>query len=61
VKFDGHLHIRIDQKQHKLFLKVCNAADVDASAVIRSLMQQVTKNGIAFDPDTGNPTIREGE
>ena len=58
VEFDGNFHIRVNTVKRNRFTRACTKANVDASAVIRALMDDVVKCGIEFNSDTGAPTLK---
>ena len=58
IEFDGNFHIRVNTAKRNRFTRACTKANVDASAVIRALMDNVVERGITFDPNTGTPTLK---
>ena len=58
VEYDGNFHIRVNAAKRNKFTKACAKANIDASAVIRALMDDVVKRGLIFDARTGTPTLK---
>jgi len=55
---ESHLNIRVRGADRRRFIALCKKTGIDASATIRSFMDQAVRQGLEYDPDTGEPVIK---